>query len=109
MKSRCIKKIFMVSILLLIAIGVSLFANYRYEGAFARVNRKLPIYCVDTKDKKVAITFDVSLGDEYIDKILNVLDKTNIKTPFFLVGNLVAKNPKKLKGLYIKEQKKEKH
>ncbi|AZV58214.1 polysaccharide deacetylase family sporulation protein PdaB [Clostridium sp. AWRP] len=102
MKSKCIKKIFMVSILLLIAIGVSLFANYRYEGAFARVNRKLPIYCVDTKDKKIAITFDVSLGDEYIDKILNVLDKHNIKATFFVVGDWVDRNPDKLKEIYNK-------
>ena len=102
MKSKFIKKIFMVTILLLTAIGISIFTNYGYKGAFATLNRKLPIYCVDTKDKKVAITFDVSLGDEYIDKILNVLDKHNIKATFFVVGDWVDKNPDKLKDIYTK-------
>lgn len=102
MKSRVIKKIFIVSVLLLVAIGVSLFSNYGYKGVFSRINRKLPIYCVDTKDKKVAITFDVSLGDEYIDEILKVLDKYNVKATFFVVGDWVDKNPDKLKEIYNK-------
>lgn len=65
-------------------------------------NREIPIYCVDTNEKKVAITFDVSLGDEYIEKILNILDKYNVKATFFVVGDWVDRNPDKLKEIYEK-------
>ncbi len=32
-------------------------------NSFAQAERKLPIYCVDTQDKKVAISFDAACGD----------------------------------------------
>ena len=100
MEKRLIKKIFMVSVLLLIAIGISLFTNYGYKGAFTVLNRKLPIYSVDTKEKKLAITFDVSLGEnDYTEKILDLLDKYNVKATFFVVGDWVDRNPDKLKEL----------
>jgi polysaccharide deacetylase family sporulation protein PdaB len=101
LKKRLIKKIFMVSVLMLIAIGVSIFSNYGYRGAFVILNKKLPIYSVDTKEKKVALTFDVSLGEnDYTDSILDSLDKYNIKATFFVVGDWVEKNPDKLKEIY---------
>ncbi|MFL0194569.1 polysaccharide deacetylase family sporulation protein PdaB [Clostridium sp. WILCCON 0269] len=100
MKVRLIKKIFMLTSLLLVAIVVSIFTNYRYKETFMKTNKKLPIYCVDIKEKKVAITFDVSLGDEYIDQILNILDKYNVKATFFIVGDWIDRNPDKLKEIY---------
>ncbi len=65
-----------------------------------RVNRNLPIYCIDTKDKKIAISFDVSWGEDNIEKILDILDKYNIKATFFLVGGWVDENPDKVKEIY---------
>ncbi|CAB1252132.1 Peptidoglycan-N-acetylmuramic acid deacetylase PdaA [Clostridiaceae bacterium BL-3] len=101
MKTRLIKKIFMVSVLLFVAIGVSFFTNYGYRGVFINSSKKLPIYSVDTKEKKVAITFDVSLGkDDYTEKILDLLDKYDIKATFFVVGDWVDKNPVKLEEIY---------
>lgn len=54
-------------------------------------SRKLPIYCVDlskktnldTSKKYVSISFDAAWGDEDTIKILDILDKYNIKTTFF--------------------------
>ena len=50
-------------------------------------SRKLPIYCVDlskktnldTSKKYVSISFDAAWGDEDTIKILDILDKYNIK------------------------------
>jgi len=56
-------------------------------------NKKLPIYSVDTDEKKIAISFDAAWGDEFTDDILNTLDKYNVKTTFFLVGFWVDKYP----------------
>lgn len=32
-------------------------------GVFAKTARKLPIYCVSTEEKKVALTFDAAWGN----------------------------------------------
>ena len=36
--------------------------------------RELPIYCVDRKDKVVALTFDAAWGNEDTQKILDILE-----------------------------------
>ncbi|SDK18380.1 polysaccharide deacetylase family sporulation protein PdaB [Natronincola ferrireducens] len=62
--------------------------------------RKLPIYSVETEEKKVAISFDAAWGDEFTDDILNTLDKYNVKTTFFLVGFWVDKYPDMVKKIH---------
>ncbi len=55
-------------------------------------DRKLPIYSVETDEKKIAISFDAAWGSEYTEGILDILDKNDIKTTFFLVGFWVEKH-----------------
>lgn len=50
------------------------------------------IYRGNVNEKKVSLMFNVYWGTEYIAPILNVLDKYNIKTTFFLGGSWAAKN-----------------
>lgn len=100
MKLRLSKKILIAVFLLFIAITTSIFINYKERGAFIRVNRNLPIYCVDTKDKKIAMSFDVSWGNDNTEKILDILDKYNVKATFFLVGGWVDENPDKVKEIF---------
>ena len=56
-----------------------------------------PITRVDTKEKKVALTFDVAWGSDNIEEILDILDKHNIKVTFFLVGSWVDDNEELVK------------
>ncbi len=100
MRFRLSKKILLVLFLLFIAIITSIFINYKERGAFIRMSRNLPIYCVDIKDKKIAMSFDVSWGNDNTDKILDILDKYNIKATFFLVGGWIDENPDKVKEIY---------
>lgn len=69
---------------------------------FVNSGRKIPIYCVDTEEKKVALTFDASWGEDKTEKILEVLDKYNVKATFFLVGAWVDAHPDKLKLMFDK-------
>lgn len=94
------KKIVFVVIMLTIAICVSMLVNRRNTGVFINTNRKLPIYSVDTQEKKVAITFDVSLGNDNMDEILDTLDKYDIKATFFLVGEWIDSHSDEVKELY---------
>lgn len=94
------KKIIFVSIMLVLAVLISMCISYRDTGVFINVNKKLPIYCVNTQEKKVAITFDVSLGNDNMNKILDILDKYNIKATFFLVGEWIDSHPDEVKEIY---------
>lgn len=53
---------------------------------------EVPISRVETKERKVALTFDVAWGSENIEDILDILDKHNIKATFFLVGSWIDDN-----------------
>lgn len=68
------------------------------ENATAVVaqKRELPIYCVEREDPVVAISFDASWGADKTIAILDILDRYNVKTTFFLVGGWVDKYPEML-------------
>ncbi|MGN1467863.1 MAG: polysaccharide deacetylase family protein [Ruminococcus sp.] len=61
--------------------------------------REIPIYCVDTQEKKVALSFDAAWGNEQTEHLLNILDEYNVKTTFFLVGDWVEKFPDSVKEI----------
>lgn len=62
--------------------------------------RELPIYSVDTNEKKIAISFDAAWGDQYTNDILDTLDKYNVKTTFFLVEFWAERYPEMVKEIY---------
>lgn len=63
-------------------------------------NKELPIYSVETEEKKIAISFDAAWGDNYTREILDILDKYNIKSSFFLVGFWIDKYPEHVKEIH---------
>ncbi len=62
-------------------------------------NKNLPIYCVDTKKKEIALTFDVAWGKEDLVDILSILEKAGVKATFFVTGEWVRKYPEDAKRL----------
>ncbi|HHT50468.1 MAG TPA: polysaccharide deacetylase family sporulation protein PdaB [Eubacteriaceae bacterium] len=68
--------------------------------AFINQNRKIPIYSVDTQEKKIAISFDAAWGDEFTQEILDILKKYDIKSTFFLVGFWVDNYPHQVKKIH---------
>lgn len=65
-------------------------------------DRELPIYSVETDEKKVALSFDAAWGAEDFEKIMEVLDKHKVKVTFFMTGNWVEDNPDCVKELVEK-------
>lgn len=55
--------------------------------------RQIPIYSVETPEKRVAVTFDCAWGAEDIPDILKTLQEQNVKATFFLVGQWAEKFP----------------
>ena len=62
--------------------------------------RKLPIYSVETAEKKIAITFDGAWSADDTDELLEILKKHNAKATVFAVGDWVIKNPDAIKKFY---------
>ena len=91
--------LFVLFIGILATIGVY---NLNTRGVVLGEQRKIPIYSVDTKEKKIAITFDASWGEDKTDEILEVLDKYNVKATFFVVGAWIDQHPVKLKTIHEK-------
>jgi len=65
-------------------------------------DRELPIYSVKTEEKKIAISFDAAWGSDDFPKIMEILDKHNVKTTFFMTGEWVEKYPECVKTLVEK-------
>ncbi|MDI6601805.1 MAG: polysaccharide deacetylase family sporulation protein PdaB [Thermoanaerobacteraceae bacterium] len=85
-----------------ILVGISIIY---YTGGYTGIitvfapQREIPIYNVDTKEKKAAVTFDASWGAENTIKILDILDQYDAKATFFLVGIWVDDYPDLVKEI----------
>ena len=66
---------------------------------FADTNRKLPIYCVETEKKQIAISFDAAWGNDDTGELIKILKKYDVPATFFVVGAWVDKYPESVKEL----------
>lgn len=94
------KYIVVLSIAVTFFIVTALIFSTKDKGVFFNEKRKVPIYSVDTKEKKVAITFDSNWGDDNTKEILDILDKYHVKATFFLVGAWIDDFPDKAKEIH---------
>ncbi len=62
-------------------------------------SKQLPVYSVDTKEKKVALTMNCAWNADDIDRILDTLSKNKIHITFFMVGDWVDKYPEYVKKI----------
>lgn len=68
---------------ILAAAGESVTVSSSVDG------RELPIYCVETREKKIALSFDAAWGNEDTSKILAILKKHDVHATFFMTGGWV--------------------
>lgn len=89
--------------LVMLVVSISLIYNYagysQLLNVFRNNSRELPVYCVDTPEKKVAISFDAAWGADHTEDLLTILKKYDVKTTFFLVGFWVDKYPEMVKRI----------
>lgn len=65
----------------------------------AALKRSLPIYGVQTGEKKIAVSFDAAWGNEETQTLIDILGKYNVKSTFFVVGAWVDKYPDSVRAL----------
>lgn len=76
--------------------------RYRNEGSLLPTSasaggKELPIYCVQTEEPKIALTFDAAWGNEDTKQIMEILKKHNVKVTFFMTGGWVESYPDDVK------------
>lgn len=86
------------------ALALLVFGAIRYVPEVVTVStsidgRELPIYCVDTEKKQVALSFDVIQGNTEIQEILEILAAYKVKATFFVTGEWVKSSPEEVKAL----------
>lgn len=89
---------------LALTLMVALMGSFKYLSGYATVSsnvngRELPIYSVETEEKKVALTFDAAWGNDQTGKILDILKAHDIHATFFMTGGWVEKYPEDVKRI----------
>lgn len=90
--------IVVLSIIMIIGLGIKILPDAVSVSTIGS-KRDLPIYCVDTEEKKVALTFEVDWGNEDIPDVLDILEKNDVKATFFMTGEWMNKYPKDVKRI----------
>ena len=85
--------------LLLAAAGIWNFEKGSLAVSSRVGERELPIYCVDTAEKKIALSFDAAWGNEDTEKILEILKNHNVRATFFMTGGWVDSYPEDVKKI----------
>ena len=81
------------------AVALLLVGTILSVSVFAKENRLLPIYSVETNEKKIAISFDAAWGADDTDTLISILKEYNVPATFFVVGEWVDKYPEEVKKL----------
>lgn len=99
-KEKIYSYVIALSTIVILFIMASTIIN-RKDGIIATSasSKELPVYSVDTKEKKVALTMNCAWNADDIDSILDTLSKNKIHITFFMVGDWVDKYPEYVKKI----------
>lgn len=90
--------IIILTILMIVGFGIKYLPN-AITVSSSSSKRDLPIYCVNTDENKVALSFDAAWGNDDTRNILDILAKHNVKVTFFMTGEWVNKYPEDVKAI----------
>lgn len=101
------KKILLKAVILIaVLLALVVFAAYFLPDIVPTIgtlnpesSRLLPIYCVDTEEKKIALSFDAAWGNEDTQEILDILAEEDVHVTFFMTGGWVSKYPDDVKRI----------
>lgn len=92
-------KVGMVVLSLLLIVAGSIYLIPRTVATISNSGRKLPIYCVNTDQPKISLSFDAAWGNEQTQTILDICAKHDIKVTFFMTGTWIEKYPESVKAI----------
>lgn len=89
------------STVLVLLVGSIFFmgSNVETMEMSSEAGRLIPIYNVETNKKWISISINCAWNADDIDQILDVLDRCNVKTTFFMVGDWIDRFPEAAKKI----------
>ena len=91
------KKQIMLAICIVTTVAVVVIGSV---GTSANQERLLPIYCVETDKKQIAISFDAAWGNDDTEQLIKILGEYDVPATFFVVGAWVDKYPESVEALH---------
>ena len=91
------KKQLMTALCLVCAVSIAVIGSV---SVFANSDRLLPIYCVETDKKQIAISFDAAWGNDDTEELIKILKEYDVPATFFVVGAWVDKYPESVEALH---------
>jgi peptidoglycan-N-acetylglucosamine deacetylase len=101
---RIKKKIMYGLLLLIILLIIAYLLNDQILENVFQTSPEEVIFCVDTREKVLSLTFEVSTGEEYIEEILDILGRHGIRATFFLIGRWVDEYPELTQKIAAKHE-----
>lgn len=87
-------------VLLFLAVGVAAVRGMSAAVQTLAAPQKHPIYSVETDKMEVSLGINCAWDNADIPRLIEILDRYNIKASFFVVGDWVDKYPESVKALY---------
>lgn len=94
------RRTFLGILCIILGVCILIFALVGKTASASATEKKLPIYSVDTQEKKVAITFDAAWTNQDTEELIEILKKHNATATFFIVGDWAEKFPESVKAFY---------
>lgn len=94
-----IKKIGAIAVAAAATAAVAITAIFTSVGGRAD-ERQLPIYCVESSAKKIAITFDVAWENSNTEQLISILKDNDAKATFFVTGDWCDRYPDDVKKFF---------
>lgn len=66
----------------------------------AAASRRLPIYGVNTQEKKIALTFDCAWENSDTEILLEILETNDVKATFFMTGDWCTRYPEDVRRFW---------
>ena len=87
---------YVANFVIILALALVVFLTYQggVVGAFSSESKVDVIYSGNTANNTISLMFNVYMGNEYVESILETLEKNNVKATFFVGGTWVNKNEK---------------
>jgi polysaccharide deacetylase family sporulation protein PdaB len=90
--------VIVLSIIMIVGLGIKVLPD-AVTVSNTGSKRDLPIYCVNTDEKKVALSFDAAWENKDTQNILDILAKHDVKVSFFMTGGWIEKYPEDVKAI----------
>lgn len=101
--SKKLKQLFIICMALILGAGIAYAERDSlqvFSPSVEKTKGPQAIYKVDTKDKKIALTFDISWGETRTQPILDILKEKKVdKVTFFLSSPWSQKHPEMVKKI----------